>query len=145
MLCWLHVCICLRLLVWNAGRSHVKKIPSAKKWGGGGAAPHFLKWWGKRPPCPSPSAASARNVPVAINKRIDEISSNKESFEKAAPLYQSAINQSDYNYQLTFEADTNSNVESKAEANNTNRPPKRSRHRKVAWFNWYCNGCTVCG
>ena len=122
-----------------------KKNTFCKKVGGGSAAPHFLKWWGKRPPCPSPSAAYARNVPVAINKRIDEISSNKESFEKAAPLYQSAINQSDYNYQLTFEADTNSNVESKAEANNTNRPPKRSRHRKVAWFNWYCNGCTVCG
>ena len=34
MLYWLHVCICLRLLVWNAGRSHVKKIPSAKEWGG---------------------------------------------------------------------------------------------------------------
>ena len=36
MLYWLHVCICLRLLVWNAGRSHVKKIPPAKKSGGGG-------------------------------------------------------------------------------------------------------------
>ena len=47
MLYWLHVCICLRLLVWNAGRSHVKKTPFAKKWGGGG----------KRPPCPTPSAA----------------------------------------------------------------------------------------
>ena len=34
MLYWLHVCICLRLLVWNAGRLHVKKIPSAKKMGG---------------------------------------------------------------------------------------------------------------
>ena len=31
----------------NAGRSHVKKTPFAKKWGGGG----------KRPPCPTPSAA----------------------------------------------------------------------------------------
>ena len=34
MLYWLHVCICLQLLVWNAGRSHVKKIPSAKNLGG---------------------------------------------------------------------------------------------------------------
>ena len=32
MLYWLHVCICLQLLVWNTGRSHVKKIPSSKKW-----------------------------------------------------------------------------------------------------------------
>ena len=36
---WLHVCICLRLLVWNAGRSHVKKIPSAKKWGASAPPP----------------------------------------------------------------------------------------------------------
>ena len=49
MLYWLYVCICLRLLIWNAGRSHVKKIPSAKKWG---APP---------PPCPSPSAAYGLN------------------------------------------------------------------------------------
>ena len=47
MLYWLHVCTCLRLLVWNAGRSHVKKIPSAKKVGGGGGG-------GKRPPPPLP-------------------------------------------------------------------------------------------
>ena len=49
MLYWLHVCICLRLLVWNAGRSHVKKNTICKKvWGG--KRPH-------PPPCPSPSAA----------------------------------------------------------------------------------------
>ena len=47
MLYWLHVCICLRLLVWNAGRWHVKKKYHLQKVGGGG----------KRPPCPSPSAA----------------------------------------------------------------------------------------
>ena len=34
MLYWLHVCICLRLLVWNAGRSHVKKNTICKKVGG---------------------------------------------------------------------------------------------------------------
>ena len=38
---WLDVCICLRLLVWNAGHSHVKKKTSAKKWRGG-----------KHPPAP---------------------------------------------------------------------------------------------
>ena len=78
-----------------------------------------------------------RNIPVAINKRLNEISSNKESFEKTAPLYQSAINQSGYTYQLTFEADTTSNVENKPEANNTNQTPnsKRSRQRKVTWYN----------
>ena len=48
MLYWLPVCICLRLLVWNAGRSHVKNTICKRVGGGGG---------GKRPPCPSPSAA----------------------------------------------------------------------------------------
>ena len=52
MLYWLHVCIRLRLLVWNGGRSHVKKNNICKKVGGGGAAPHFLNWGGKRPPAP---------------------------------------------------------------------------------------------
>ena len=47
---WLDVCICLRLLVWNAGHSHVKKKYHLQKSGGGG---------GKHPPCPSPSAAYA--------------------------------------------------------------------------------------
>ena len=57
MLYWLHVCICLRLLVWNAGRSHVKKYHLQKKWGEGGCcSPTFLSGGG-RPLCPSPSAA----------------------------------------------------------------------------------------
>ena len=34
MLYWLHVCICLRLLVWNAGRWHVKKKYHLQKVGG---------------------------------------------------------------------------------------------------------------
>ena len=38
MLYWLYVCICLRLLVWNAGRWHVKKNTICKKVGGGGAS-----------------------------------------------------------------------------------------------------------
>ena len=55
MLYWLHICICLRLLVWNAGRSHVKKYHLQKV--GGGQAP---------PPCPSPSAAAPMILKVKI-------------------------------------------------------------------------------
>ena len=54
MLYWLHVCICLRLLVWNAGRSHVKKIPSAKKVGGAQAPPP------PAPPSPPPMGTPIR-------------------------------------------------------------------------------------
>ena len=50
---WLHVCICLRLLVWNAGRSHVKKntIPLSKVGGGGASVP-------PAPPRPPPLNSS---------------------------------------------------------------------------------------
>ena len=32
-----------------------------------------------------------KNIPLAINKRLSEISSDKESFDKAAPTYQQAL------------------------------------------------------
>ena len=60
---------------------------------------------------------------------------NKESFEKAAPLYQSAISKSGYNHQLKFESDSTSNREITTETNSANQPPKRPRHRNVMWYN----------
>lgn len=33
----------------------------------------------------------SKNIPEAINRRLSEISSNKESFDRAAPLYQGAL------------------------------------------------------
>ena len=45
-----------------------KKIPSAKKWGGGTLSPYFLKWrGGKHPPCPSPSAAYVLLIKSSLN------------------------------------------------------------------------------
>ena len=43
-----------------------------------------------------------KNVPESINKRLSEISSDKESFEKAKGTYQDALNKTDYNYNLTY-------------------------------------------
>ena len=43
-----------------------------------------------------------KNVPESINKRLSEISSDKESFEKAKGTYQDALNKTGYNYNLTY-------------------------------------------
>ena len=38
------------------------------------------------------------NIPLAINKRLCEISSNEDSFQSAAPLYQEALSKSGYQH-----------------------------------------------
>ena len=43
-----------------------------------------------------------QNVPSSINQRLSEISSDKESFEQAAALYQNALHISGYNHTLSF-------------------------------------------
>ena len=48
-----------------------------------------------------------KSIPLAINKRLSEVSSNKESFDKAAPLYQQALEKSGYKHQLKFDATSN--------------------------------------
>ena len=64
-----------------------------------------------------------KNIPLAINKRLSEISANKEIFQKAAPIYQEALDSSGYKHQLKFEPPQ--------EAKTKNA----SRKRRVIWFN----------
>jgi hypothetical protein len=62
-----------------------------------------------------------RNIPTGINKRLSNISSDKESFEAATEPYQKALQNSGYDHQLKF---------------NSNPPKKtRSRSRNIIWFN----------
>ena len=42
-----------------------------------------------------------KNIPESINKRLSEISSDKESFDKAKETYQDALNKGGYIYNLT--------------------------------------------
>ena len=42
------------------------------------------------------------NIPQSINKRLSEISYNEESFAKATPVYQKALDESGYKHRLTF-------------------------------------------
>ncbi len=66
-----------------------------------------------------------KNVPKAINKRLCEISSDKDSFSIAAPLYQKSIDKSGYDHVLKFKPPSTN--EDKGYANN--------RARNVIWYN----------
>lgn len=67
-----------------------------------------------------------KNIPLAINKRLSELSSTKLQFDLAAPQYQNALKQSGYGHQLEFEKPTTSPSEKNKNAN---------RKRNVTWYN----------
>jgi hypothetical protein len=43
-----------------------------------------------------------RNIPLSINKRLTEISSDEESFQRASQQYQQALQNSGYKHQLKY-------------------------------------------
>ena len=65
-----------------------------------------------------------KNLPDSINKRLSSISCNKDEFDKAAPLYQDALEKSGYKYKLSFNPE---------EGNPRNI--SRNRKRIITWFN----------
>ena len=65
-----------------------------------------------------------QNIPKSINKRLSKISSDKESFQQAAPLYQSVPHISGYNHTLFF-----SSQSARPSYSRKNRP------RNVIWYN----------
>ena len=67
-----------------------------------------------------------KNLPESINKRPSDISSDKESFDRAATPYQRALNHSGYNYQLNFRPSTSPNIHASQ---------KKRRHRNITWYN----------
>ncbi|PFX12843.1 hypothetical protein AWC38_SpisGene23131 [Stylophora pistillata] len=46
---------------------------------------------------------TTKNIPGGINRRLSSLSSDKASFEKAAPAYQKALDDSGYSYILYYE------------------------------------------
>ena len=46
--------------------------------------------------------AVLKNIPLGVNKRLSEISSNEDIFNKAAPVYQKALDDSGYKHQLHY-------------------------------------------
>ena len=64
-----------------------------------------------------------KNIPLAVNKRLSEISSNEEEFNRSKDTYQKALADSGYSHQLKYEAPCD------------DRRPKRQRPRNITWFN----------
>ena len=62
-----------------------------------------------------------RDLPSMINKRLSDLSCNEEEYEKAKPLYETALNESGYKTTLTYTKTTNVN--------------NRNRARNIIWFN----------
>ena len=56
-----------------------------------------------------------------FNKCISNLSCNEHEFNKAKPLYKSALKSSGFNYRMKFEAPAEN--------------ARRNRNRKVIWFN----------
>ena len=64
--------------------------------------------------------AVIKNIPAGINKRLSTISSNKQIFDNAAPLYQRELNRNGYMFTLNY---------------NPPEKKKRCRNRQILWFN----------
>ena len=64
-----------------------------------------------------------KNIPTAINKRLFELSSNQETLNTAKLVYQEALSQRGYKYQLKYPY------------TNNNNKSKKNRGKKVIWFN----------
>ena len=78
--------------------------------------------------------ALKKNIPLNINKRLSNISSSKEIFNEAIPPYQKALEESGYDFKLTFNPEQ------------TTRK-KKSRKRNTTWYNppWDSNVKTNLG
>ena len=65
------------------------------------------------------------NIPAGISRRLTDVSSDKECFDRAAPLYNNALASSGYSECVAFLKDRK---EQKAKL-------KRARRRNITWFN----------
>ena len=65
-----------------------------------------------------------KNIPLSVNKRLSETSSNKDIFDAAIKPYQEALIKSGYKHELKFEPVSNNNLKK-----------GRCRNRRITWFN----------
>ena len=62
-----------------------------------------------------------KTIPISINKRLSNISSNKDEFDKAKREYQEALDASGYKHKLTYEEPTEATS-------------RKKRTRNILWF-----------
>ena len=80
-----------------------------------GDRPKYVNAKSNHPP------AILKNIPLAVNRRLSSISSSKEVFENAAPLYQEELDRAGYSHKLEYQE--------------VLPQSKRKRNRKIIWFN----------
>ena len=66
-----------------------------------------------------------KNLPKSINKRLSSLSSCKEVFDRAAPVYQEALHASGYKHKLSYDPSCNTR----------RRGKNNNRKRDILWFN----------
>ena len=72
--------------------------------------------------------AIIKHLPAAIGRRISDISSSKELFNKAKPHYESALKQSGHDKKLIY-------TERKKPVPHTALNSRKNRQRNIIWFN----------
>ena len=65
-----------------------------------------------------------KNIPASINKRLNEISSSRKSFEEEMEIYQKAIYDAGYSHKLEYNEDKD-----------VGGPRKRQRRKNILWYN----------
>ena len=83
-----------------------------------GNIPQYVHRLSNHPP------AIIKNIPTNVNKRLSSISSSEKLFQKAAPLFQEAIEKSGYDFKLTYQPQPDNQA-----------PKKQKRKRPALWFN----------
>ena len=68
-----------------------------------------------------------KQLPISIETRLSNLSSNPEIFHEASMHYQNILNQSGYDYKLQYQPPNNENE-------NRSKSPK-NRKRNIIWFN----------
>ena len=74
------------------------------------------------------SGNNSKHLPAAIGRRISDISSSKELFNKAKPRYESALKQSGHDKKLIY-------TERKKPVPHTALNSRKNRQRNIIWFN----------
>lgn len=62
-----------------------------------------------------------KNIPLAVNRRLCDISSSKEVFDQSVPLYQDALDKAGYDHKLEYQE--------------LHQVKKRKRKKSIIWFN----------
>ena len=76
-----------------------------------------------------------KQLPIAIEDRLRDLSSSKRIFDEAAPHYQEALDKSGYKYKIKFEKNGSDDNNNEQDRNASTQGTRRNRARNIIWFN----------